>query len=296
MSFNFFIIGGDMRIFYLAEKLKEDKHNVKIMGFDKIMEKCNRIGLKNYSSLDEIAKYIKDGDIIISSIPFTIDNKNVYAPYSNSLIRIDDVINKEIINDKTKLIAGKIPDYIKGFDVLQDEATTIFNTVATAEGAISKAIEESEINISGSNTLVLGFGRVAKTLCSKLKGIGVNVYCSARKTKDLAWIKTLGYIPIDIKDIDQSIRKMNFIFNTVPSLIINKKELLLIDKKTLIIDLASKPGGINYIEAEKLGIKTILYSGIPGKISPESSAEYIKNYLYSVVLDDKKWQKIIKND
>lgn len=280
MSFNFFVVGGDMRIFYLAEKLKEEKYNVKVMGFDKLKDRCDKKQLENFRSIDELAKNIKDGDIVISSIPFTIDNKNIYAPYSNNLISINEIINKGIINDKTKLIAGKIPGSIKGFDVLKDETTTIYNTIATAEGAISKAIEESEINLSESNALVLGFGRVSKTLCSKLKGIGANVYCSARKAKDLAWIKTLGYVPIDIKNLDKNLKKMNFVFNTIPCLIIDKKELLLINKKTLIIDLASNPGGLNYIEAEKLGIKAILYSGIPGKISPETSAEYIKKYIY----------------
>ena len=51
---------------------------------------------------------------------------------------------------------------------------------------------------------------------------------------------------------------MNFVFNTIPCLIIDKKELLLINKKTLIIDLASNPGGIDQNVAKELNLKFIL--------------------------------------
>lgn len=283
MSFNFFVIGGDMRMFFLAKKLKEDGHNISVVGFEKIKDKCFEEKINLIEKIDELQIVINDKDIIVSSIPFTLDDENIYAPYSSKPIKIKNLIDKRILNDKRKFIAGKIPYYVKGYDILENEKITIYNTIATAEGAISKAVEESYINLTDSNVLVLGFGRVAKTLCNKLKGIGANVYCEARKEADLAWIKTLGYKPIHIKDLNKYLYKMNFIFNTIPSLMIDKEELMLINKKTLIIDLASKPGGVNFDLAEKLEIKAILYSGIPGKIAPESSANYIKGCIYELL-------------
>ena len=73
---------------------------------------------------------------------------------------------------------------------------------------------------------------------------------------------------------------MNIIFNTVPSLILDKSKLLLMSKNCLVIDLASKPYGVDFESAKKLGIKTIIYSGIPGKVAAKTSANYIKEYVY----------------
>ena len=43
MSYNFFIVGGDKRMLYLAKELANDDNNVKIMGFEKIGYECRRI-------------------------------------------------------------------------------------------------------------------------------------------------------------------------------------------------------------------------------------------------------------
>ena len=77
--------------------------------------------------------------------------------------------------------------------------------------------------------------------------------------------------------------KMNIIFNTVPTQILDKSTLILLNKNTLIIDLASAPGGVDYKTAEKLGIKAILASALPGKVAPASSAEYLQEFVYKAI-------------
>ncbi|MBO1684431.1 dipicolinate synthase, partial [[Clostridium] scindens] len=65
------------------------------------------------------------------------------------------------------LYAGCIPQRIsdevkqKGADVydfMKDEALTLYNTIATAEGAIAEAISNSPENLGHSSCLVLGYG------------------------------------------------------------------------------------------------------------------------------------------
>ena len=69
----------------------------------------------------------------------------------------------------------------------------------------------------------------------------------------------------------------------MPIQILDKNMLILLNKKTLIIDLASAPGGVDFDTAKKLGIKAILASALPGKVAPETAAEYIKNCVYKNV-------------
>ena len=88
MSYNFFVIGGDKRILYLAEMLGDENNNVKILGFDKLFESQQLFEnehLKRANSIDEINKE----DIIISSIPLSIDGINIYTPFSDKKIKLD---------------------------------------------------------------------------------------------------------------------------------------------------------------------------------------------------------------
>ena len=273
MSYNFFIIGGDMRMFYLAKELVNDGNNVKMLGFEKIgYDLLLNNNIKMAHSIDEAKK----GEILISSIPLTIDGKTVYAPYSEKELLLDNLKNK-------KIIAGKIPKGIKGNDILDDEITTIKNVIPTTEGAIAKAIEETNITLNGSNVLILGYGRIGKMLCDRLKGFNANIYCLARKEESRTWIEANGYNSISMKELDKNLCKMKIIFNTIPNIILDKSKLILLKNDVLIIDLASGKGGVDFETAEKMNIKAIHYLGIPGKIAPKTVAEYIKRYVYSIV-------------
>ena len=317
MNYNFFIIGGDKRNLFLAKKLSKDGENVKVFGFDRINDeffannnikkitnekellneleeretqaKSKEIERKTEAECKELPREkILDNNleidkqnikIIIGPIPYSTDGKTLYAPFCNKKLDID------LLKDK-KIIAGKIPKEAadkESIDILENEYFTIKNTVPTAEGAIAKATELTEINIDKSNIMVLGFGRVGKTLCYKLKNLGANVYAEARKERDLAWIDVFGYNAIPLEKINENICKMDIIFNTIPELILDKSKLILMNEKTLIIDLASKPGGVDFESANKMGIKAILYSGIPGKIASEYEAELIKEVIYKEI-------------
>lgn len=292
MGYNFFILGGDLRNFLLASKLQEDGNNVKIFGFnnedaikrdlyniDTTRNPIEENNLKRFKDLNEL----EDNDILIGAIPFTKDGINIYSPYSNENIPIDKL--KKIENKKIKFFAGKIQQNLYNnvnweiYDILKDEAQIILNTIPTAEGAIQIAMQKTNYTIDKSNVLVMGYGRVGKTLCLKLKKMNANVYAMARKEEDLAWIKVYGYNPIPKEEIKQNICKMDIIFNTIPNIILNKEILMLLNRDTLIIDLASAPGGVDYEAANKIKIQSILAGGLPGKVAAETTANYIKEYI-----------------
>lgn len=286
MSYNFFIVGGDKRIFYLAESLKQDGNNVKVLGLEKCLNEQNNNELKIVNSIEEIG----EDDIVISSVPLSLDEENVYSPFSDKEIKLKELA-KKIKENKNKFFAGKIPKTFyteitghnennlndrnlkkevennekskKIVDLLECEELTIMNTIATAEGAIAKAIEETDIILDRSNILILGFGRVGKSLAHKLKAFNANVFVEARKEKDLAWIKALGYNDIPIELLNENLCQMRIIFNTIPYQILNKDRLIYLKNDSVIIDLASKPYGVDFEACKKLNINAILYSRNP---------------------------------
>lgn len=281
MENNFAIIGGDERIIHLAKMLTKDKHNVYLYGFEKIPD------MENCSNLEQA---IKNAKIIISSIPFSNDGINIYAPFSEKEIQLKE-LSKHIENKV--LFAGSIQEKTLGqsnakiIDLMEQEDLTILNTIATAEGAISEIITNTKTILQNSKVLIIGFGRVAKTLAKKLAGLDAKVTCSARKDKDFAWIETLGYNVENTNELLQNLKNYDIIINTVPQLILNEERIKYIKKDCLLLDLASKPGGIDQKSCEKQEIKFIWSLAIPGKVAPITSAKFIKNTIYNIIRKEK---------
>lgn len=287
MAENITIIGGDLRIVKLAEMLAKDKFVIKTFGIEKAENICE---MKKCNSIKEA---LQNTDIVIGPIPLSSNNIQINTPFSDKVIKLEELA-KELKGKK--FIAGNIKkefyEYAKKYeietiDILEREELVVLNTIATAEGAIQIAMQETIRTLHSSNVLVLGFGRVGKMLANKLKQIGANVYCTARKNVDLAWIKAYGYNAIQIEQLNENLNKFDIIMNTIPTLIIQEKELTNIKKDCLIIDLASSPGGIDQIAAKKQGKKVIWALALPGKVAPLTSAEYIKHTLYNIIKENK---------
>lgn len=225
----------------------------------------------------------EDADVIVCPIPFSRDNIKITG---------ENITCNELFcflsNTKKRLYTGSISNILKDellekkiefFDMIKDESISVLNAIPTSEGAIFSAIDMTDFTLFGSNILILGYGNIGKVLSKMLKGIGANVYCEARRKKDIAFIKAMGYNSVELDDLDKYLPNIQVIFNTIPSLILDEKRLKLLDKNCCIIDLASTPGGTDFIKAKELGINTLWYLGIPSKIAPYTAAQYLKEYI-----------------
>ncbi len=271
----FGILGGDFRYKFLYDMLCNEDHLVYTHN-NKYIED------KNNNTLDEFLCKI---DILIVPIPFTKDNKTLFN-IENEIISVNTLIEK-IINYNIKMVFGGLIDKkfiekldknnIKTFDFFEDNSIAILNAIPTAEGAIQTAMEQSFKTIFNSNCLVLGYGRCGKILANMLNGIGANVDVTYRKDEDLAYIKAYSLSPIYLYKIKENIKKYDFIFNTIPYEILNKDILKNINKDTIIIDLASAPGGLDYTYARDLNLKAIYCPSLPGRVAPYTAGEILKN-------------------
>ena len=281
------VIGGDLRLSNLAKMLAIDTNEVSVFG----MENANEImENKDIIKCNSIEEAVDKSEIIIGSIPFMKNNEEMYATFSDKNIKLDDLVKRKCKN-KT-FIAGSISSnarekleksYGKVIDIMKEEELVVLNTIATAEGAIDVAIQNTDTTIHGSSVLVLGFGRVAKEVANKFHGLSAKVTCAARKNTDLAWIKAMGYKDVNINDLGEDLIKYDIIINTVPHMIIDKEEMQYMKKNVLLIDLASSPGGINTEDAQKMNLKFVWALALPGKIAPVTSAEFIKQTIYNII-------------
>lgn len=283
-KYDFAVIGGDARQWYLAECLAEKGYSVITYA----IEPLSKYKMSDTASCLEEA--VLQSFTIIGPIPFTKDGNTIYSQSVESGLSIEKL--EKIIGKGYLLAAGNIPAKfckklcVNGasyFDFMKEEEVAIFNSIATAEGTIAEALLKKPSNLHGSNCLVLGFGRCAKVLSQKLKNLCSNTTICARSSVAQAYAYTHGFDSIDFLTLPSVIGKYDYIFNTVPSLVISSRELECMDKDVLIIDIASAPGGVDYKVARELGINAYLCLGLPGKYSPKSSAEALVKALLSYI-------------
>ena len=255
-------------------------------GLEKAKQLENKENIFFCNSIEELVKNVKT---IIGPIPFSRDGININAPFCDTNINIDELIK---YSETKTIIAGSIKKevynlinnkHIHIIDIMQKEELAVLNAIATAEGTIEIAISNTTFNIHGSKILILGFGRIGKVLAQKFSALSAKVTCAARKPQDIAWIETYGYEYLNIKNIKENLNNYDIIINTVPEIILNKQNLKYVKKDCLLIDLASEPGGIDSKVCQDENLKLIWALGLPGKVSPVSSAKYIKDTVYNVL-------------
>jgi dipicolinate synthase subunit A len=280
----FTVVGGDLRSIKLAELIALEGNSVNIYGFNKAGFEMKLVETEN------LAKAIDDAEIVIGPIPCSNDNESINAPFFDGKISINDVFRT--MNKNQLFIAGRLSDKIKhmaqiynvySIDLLEREEMAVLNAIPTAEGAIQIAMEEIPITLHNSNILILGFGRIGKILAKMLQGLGANVFVEARKYADIAWIRSYSYKPVLLNDLKSRLEQMDVIFNTIPHVILDQDMLARLGKETLIIDLASKPGGVDFEKARELGVKAIWALSLPGKVAPLTAAEFIRDTVYNIM-------------
>ena len=229
---------------------------------------------------------IKNSDNIVLPIPFSKNNQYVNMPFSNK-----DIVIREIfyyLENKT-IFVGNMHKELREelhrknnqvIDFMQKEEFAILNAIPTAEATIEIILKNTKKILQNSNCLIMGFGRIGKVLAYKLKGLSAKVTCMIMSEVERAWAVAYGYETTKIENLQKNCTKFkqyDIIINTIPKEIF-KEELKELKKENLLIDLASKPYGIDrkIVEQEKLNFIEAL--GLPRKISTNDISKIYERY------------------
>lgn len=274
------IAGGDLRQIYcgkyfLKSSDKSERFDIYLAGFD---DKYIPENMKKFSH-NEIFDFI-----VFPVLPLK-DDIYINTPFSKDKISVDEI--KKCMNSNTVLFCGK-PDkkFIDFFgennicDYMEREELNILNAVPTAEGAVYIAIEEMPVTLKNSKVLITGFGRIGKALADILKGFGSDISIMTRSIESRAWAKVMNLKVCEKSDVDSS---YNLIFNTAPAMIFDYEMLKKLGSDTILIDLASKPGGVDFKSAGELGVKAIWALGLPGKSAPITAGEIIAETIEGII-------------
>ena len=282
-EYYFWVVGGDLRQVRLAQLLQMDGHTVQTYAMEHRETKEALSGSDTLNGIEQC-------DCVILPLPAAGEGGILNAPLSDRKVPLSAVAER--LKPGQLLCGGRLDaEFVrmageKGCRVyvyFEREELAIKNAVPTVEGAIQIAMEELPTTLFSSRVLVIGYGRIGRLLAHRLKGLGARVTVSARSFRDLAWIEAYGYCAEHTDQLAGWLCSYDLIINTVPAQVLGEAALEDVSPDCLIIDLASRPGGVDFESAAALGLKVIWALSLPGKVAPLSSGQIIRDTVYHIL-------------
>lgn len=273
MKKSFGVVGGDKRQQELAALLRRDGHTVFTYG----LGEGTPIGLA------------LEAEVIV--LPLPLEGTDGSLNCREGTIALEEVF--AALHPEQRILAGQVKpthwEMAKRHGLLLEdyfrrETLTVANAAITAECALQAAMEESESTLGEMDCLVLGFGRIGKLLCHRLRGLGCGVAAMARKPEDLAWIRAYGYKAVKLSELKNRLGSFDLVFNTVPAMVLDGNMVKALSPRCLCVDLASARG-IDPDAARERGVRCLWARGLPGKMAPHTAAKALCDTIYEILME-----------
>ena len=125
--------------------------------------------------------------------------------------------------------------------------------------------------LSGTNVLVIGYGRIGRFLAGKLRFMGAKVTVAARRSGQLAELAIRGYETEQTGAYAKGLGQYDAVVNTVPDSIMTMEQVMQLDERCILLELASLPGGFPAETKEKRTV--VMGQALPGKTAPETAGK-----------------------
>lgn len=282
-------IGGDARQIEVIKKCSELDATISLIGFNQLESQ-----FPGATKVDPAPQIFYDVDALVLPIVGTQKDGSVESIFSDQTIVLEEewikampqhaVIYTGVASPFLEQLASKY--HLRLVRLLDRDDVAIYNSIPTAEGALMMAIQNTDITLHGSNCIVLGMGRVGMTLARMLHLLGAKVRLGARRQEHLARAYEMGLTPFHIDEIKHHVQDCDILFNTIPAKVVPAEVIVRMPSHTLIIDLASKPGGVDFRFAEKRGIKAFLAQSLPGIVAPKTAGLILANVIIQLMTED----------
>lgn len=278
------MLGGDAREVTLVQELAAAGATVKTLGLP--------VTGANIIACSEPEECLAGVQALILPVPGVKENMRLHSVY----LEDPPEITRELLDrlpGEAPVLVGFAREQLRRLveetglrlvELMQMDEVAILNSIPSAEGAVQMAMEKLPITVHGSRTLVLGFGRTAQTLAQLLKAMNAHTTVVARDPAQLARAEAMGIHAVHTSELVNCLQEQDVIFNTIPAPVITADILQRLKPATLIIDLASSPGGTDFATAREMGIEAVLAPGLPGKVAPRTAGLLLARVVPRVLL------------
>ena len=282
-------MGGDARYLEVIRKLSNEVAKLYLIGYDQLTFDEKHVKQTTMETVD-----FGIIDAIILPVAGTNEDGKIEAMYSDEVISLTEDVVRQTPNHCT-IYTGNANAYLKNIThdkqlvaLFYRDDLAVYNSIPTAEGALKLIMEQTDVTVHGSNVMILGFGRVGKTVVNLFSSVGANVRVAVRKSADIARVTEMGLTPVKLEKLEQEIVGMDTVINTIPHPVIDADIIAAMETSTLIVDIASAPGGTDFAFAKTHGIKALHALGLPGKTAPKSAGRIIGSVLLELLRKQKK--------
>ena len=155
-----------------------------------------------------------------------------------------------MLSEEAKAIAAEAG--VELVDYFAREELAIRNAIPTAEGCIGVLLAQRKRTLWGSAVLLLGFGPVGQ-----------------------AQAESLGMQGAELARLARLAPAFDTVVNTIPAQVLTAPVLARLRPGSLIVDLASRPGGTDFDAAARCGHKAIHALSLPAACAPETAGEIV---------------------
>lgn len=272
-KYDFGILGGDVRQLSTARQLAK-------AGYSVICYMPDEDFPAQAASLEEL---IACSEMLVAPLPFCI------SPDTGTGENFYQFLAKEG-QDGQLLFSGPLPTSVKNslraakIRLCNPASDPVFaeqNATLTAEGVVAELLSQHTDSASSralykSRILLTGYGKCGHAIAKALSGFSAQLtICdtdkSALEQASSAPGTSSPFFSLHPEEISAKLSDYDFVINTAPCLIFDKKLLQNASKETLFLDIASAPGGMDMTAASELGITARQLPGLPSKVSPEAA-------------------------
>ena len=178
-----------------------------------------------------------------------------------------------MLSEEAKAIAAEAG--VELVDYFAREELILCNAIPTAEGCIGILMAERTRTLWNSAILLAGFGPVGQALGVRLAALGAQVTVAARRPAQRALAESFSLRAVDLARLEQAAPAFDTVVNTIPAQVLTAPVLARLRPGSLIVDLASRPGGTDFDAAARCGHKAIHALSLPAACAPETAGEIV---------------------
>ena len=178
-----------------------------------------------------------------------------------------------MLSEEAKAIAAEAG--VELVDYFAREELTIRNAIPTAEGCVGILLAQRKRTLWGSAVLLLGFGPVGQAVGTRLAALGAQVTVAARRPAQRGQGGSLGMQGAELARLARLAPAFDTVVNTIPAQVLTAPVLARLRPGSLIVDLASRPGGTDFDAAARCGHKAIHALSLPAACAPETAGEIV---------------------
>lgn len=159
----------------------------------------------------------------------------------------------------------------------------VYNAIPTAEGCIGILLKQRTRTLWGARVLLLGYGPVGQALGQRLLGLGAKATVAVRRPEQRAQAESAGLCAVPLAALPALAPAFDTVVNTIPAPVLSEPVLAGLCPGSLIVDLASAPGGTDFEAARRLGHRAIHALSLPAVCATDTAGEAVARTVLAIL-------------